>query len=98
MPDTVVRDDAATYQRDAELYRVISQHPVRPIVFDVTPEEAAALVERFAEIFRGGPLDVLAERAAEIVRSAPFNVLDDTRDNARKQSDAALLSAIKQSR
>jgi hypothetical protein len=97
MTNPVVRDAAAIYQRDAELFRVISQHPFKPIVFDITPEQWAELRASFARIFGwlagdGAPAD--QPYFAEIKSKQ----LADARDEQRKQSDAAVLSAIKRQR
>jgi hypothetical protein len=76
----LVRNASAVYARDAAIYDIVRKHGIRPVVFDITPAEAAELAERFAEMFRFPALD-----------DAPA----DTRDDARRQSDAALLNAIK---
>jgi hypothetical protein len=42
----------ATFERDRAIYAVVSQHGFRPIKWQITPEEAAELAKRFAEMFR----------------------------------------------
>jgi hypothetical protein len=76
---SVVQGDDAAYRRDAALYDVIAKHGFRPVVFNISEAEAAELAERFAKVFRFPALDAPA----------------DARNSARKQSDAALLTAIR---
>jgi hypothetical protein len=91
--------DTDTFERDAELYRVISQHPFKPIVWDIAPEQWAELRANFARIFGWLAGDGASEDEpywTEVKRkqsAAPST--DDARDDQRKQSDAAVLSAIK---
>jgi hypothetical protein len=99
MTDTVVRTDDATYQRDAELYRVISQHPFKPIVWDIAPEQWAELRASFARIFgwlAGDDAPADQHCRTEVKRKQPAALpTDDARDDQRKQSDAAVLLAIR---
>ena len=48
---TVVRTDDAAFLRDAALFKVISQHGFRPVVWQVTPAEGAELATKFAKLF-----------------------------------------------
>jgi hypothetical protein len=72
---------AATFARDAAFFAVIARHGFRPVVWAIKPEDEAALAERITQIFRGGPFDTVA----------------DTRTEARKQADGAVLAAIRRS-
>jgi hypothetical protein len=76
--------DTNTFARDAAIFRVVSQHGFKPIVWDITPEQWAELRTSFARIFGW-----LADASA-----SP----DDARDEQRRQSDAAVLSAIRRQR
>jgi hypothetical protein len=82
MTNTVVRDDAASYQRDAAIYRVISRCGVKPVVFDIAPEQEAALADEINRIFG---LPVLDDAETE------------QREHEAEQH-APLFRAIKQSR
>jgi hypothetical protein len=70
----LVRNAAAVFARDAALYDVIRKHGIRPVVFDITPEEAAALAKRFAEMFRLPALDdaETEQREREAEQHAPL--------------------------
>ena len=47
---TDIADDPR-FQRDRELYRVISRAQFCPVVWKITPEEGATLGERLAKLF-----------------------------------------------
>jgi hypothetical protein len=66
MTNTVVRDDAASYQRDAALYAVISKHDFKPLKWNIRPEDNAAIAVELDDYFRCFAAFVeQRERAAE---------------------------------
>lgn len=54
--------DARVFQRDSELYRVISRAQLRPVVWQITPEQGATLGERLAKLFPSLPGPMLRLR------------------------------------
>jgi hypothetical protein len=63
-----------TFTRDAAIYDIIRKHGIRPVVFDITPDEAATLADRFAEMFRLPVLDdaETEQREREAEQHAPL--------------------------
>ena len=61
----------AIFQRDAELYRVISKHGIRPVVFDIGEYDAARLAARLAGMFKFPALNAAdAETKAKLREEA----------------------------
>lgn len=74
MTDVVDTSDAA-FQRDAALYETIRKHGIRPVVWNITPEEATSLAAYFDKLFRipaTATDDNAEQRKREAERHAPL--------------------------
>lgn len=83
---TDIADDPR-FQRDRELYRVISRAQFCPVVWKITPEEGATLGERLAKLFPS-PAGPMLRVRFELPAPAP---------DAAADKHAPLLRAIRQS-
>ena len=63
-----------TFTRDAAIYDIIRKHGIRSIKWQITPEEAVELAQRFAEMFRFPALDdaETEQREREAEQHAPL--------------------------